>query len=128
MERIVRAQALSDPKAAEMNAPRKIMEINPEHILIKELNRRIKENKDDETAGEIATLLYETSAITSGFPIHDPALLVTRMLKMMTKSMQDQLPQEVVEEMQKAEPIKAPPVEAQTPKAKSSSSDDEHDE
>nr|BAJ98551.1 predicted protein [Hordeum vulgare subsp. vulgare] len=103
MERIVKAQALGNPDAAAMNAPKKILEINPDHVLVKELNRRVKEDPEDQIALEMAEMLYETSAMTSGFPVTNPNKLVNQVLKMMTKSMQENLPQEVVEEVSKME-------------------------
>jgi len=132
MERIVKAQALGDPKAAAMNAPKKIMEINPDHVLIKELNRRVKEDENDKTALEIAELLYDTSALTSGFPVNNPNQLVNRVLKMMTKSMEADLPKDVVEEVQRLEPIVPHVVteepEAATPKKAAQTEEVDHDE
>jgi len=136
MERIMKAQALADPKAAEFNAPKKVLEINPQHILIQELNRRIKEDKKDPIAIEIAELLYDTSALTSGFTINNQQVFANKVLKMMIASMADKIPQHVVDEVKNLKPIE--PVEPEIISPSSSShthtknvkddSDVDHDE
>eukprot|EP01114_Cavostelium_apophysatum_P011695 TRINITY_DN2609_c0_g1_i1.p1 TRINITY_DN2609_c0_g1~~TRINITY_DN2609_c0_g1_i1.p1 ORF type:complete len:794 (-),score=225.71 TRINITY_DN2609_c0_g1_i1:31-2412(-) len=110
MERIAKAQALADPNAAMLNAPKKILEINPDHGLIKELNRRVKENKEDPVAIELAELIYEVALLTTGFEVADSALFASRVLAMMVKSHHDELPQEVVEQVGNTQPLKAPEV------------------
>eukprot|EP01116_Phalansterium_solitarium_P013577 TRINITY_DN30971_c0_g1_i1.p1 TRINITY_DN30971_c0_g1~~TRINITY_DN30971_c0_g1_i1.p1 ORF type:complete len:810 (-),score=442.35 TRINITY_DN30971_c0_g1_i1:500-2929(-) len=85
MERIIKAQALADPKSAANYAPRKILEINPRHPIVKELLRRVQEDeKGDETAKDIVGLLYDTAALTSGFTLDDAPSFATRIVKMMS--------------------------------------------
>jgi len=71
MERIMRAQALQHNKSVYNS--KKILEINPNHPIIKELLKRIVENGDDESAKVTATVLYETAVLSSGFNVDDPA-------------------------------------------------------
>ena len=47
---------------------RKILEINPEHSIVRGIKTLLVE-KDEERARDLAELLYETSLITSGFQV-----------------------------------------------------------
>jgi len=72
MEKIHKAQAYgnSNPQANS----KKILEINPNHPVIKELLERVKgqdENVDKETT-EFATILYDAALLNSGYSIADP--------------------------------------------------------
>jgi heat shock protein beta len=71
MEAISRAQAYSssDKQHPFMNSKR-VLEINPAHPVIKELLDRVKEGADDDTK-EMATVLYETALLNSGYSLHD---------------------------------------------------------
>mmetsp|Transcript_21130 Transcript_21130/g.46267 ORF Transcript_21130/g.46267 Transcript_21130/m.46267 type:complete len:805 (+) Transcript_21130:53-2467(+) len=71
MERIMRTQAMGDARSLEYMKGRKILEINPEHDIIKGLKTLLDE-KDEERAGDLAELLFETSLITSGFQVDSP--------------------------------------------------------
>lgn len=80
MERIMKAQALRDVSTSFMTASKKTMEINVDHVIIKELNRQVqtqgKVNKD------IINLIYETALITSGFAMDDPSVFSGRIHRM----------------------------------------------
>eukprot|EP00667_Euglena_gracilis_P003380 EG_transcript_3387 len=82
MERIMKGQALGDSSQGGQVAKR-IMEINHRHPIVDELRRRVKENSEDPTAKETATLLYEVAALRSGFAIDDTASFADRMHKFM---------------------------------------------
>jgi len=84
MERIFKAQALADKnsQAAGFN-PRKILQINPRHPIVKELQRRVETDAADSTARDISWLLYDTGALTSGFSLDDPASFSARIVRMM---------------------------------------------
>jgi len=71
MERISRAQAYAtaDKQHPFMNSKR-VLEINPAHPIIKELLERVKEGADSDTA-DLATVLYETALLNSGYNLHD---------------------------------------------------------
>lgn len=47
---------------------RKIMEINPDHDVIRGLKTLVEE-KDEDRARDLAELLFETSLLTSGFQV-----------------------------------------------------------
>jgi len=87
MERLVKAQALTDKSMATMYKPKKVMEINPKHPIIQELNRRIRENEEDATAKDIANMLFDTAALRSGFELEKPEGFADLLTKMLQKNM-----------------------------------------
>jgi heat shock protein beta len=86
MERIMKGQALADSSQTGQVAKR-IMEINHRHPVVDELRRRVKENEDDQTAKDTATLMYEVAALRSGFQLEDTSSFADRMHKFMKVSL-----------------------------------------
>jgi len=84
MERIIKAQALGVKGSQAPYVPKKILEINPRHPILKELLRRVSADKDDETAKVTASVLYETAVLSSGYSIDDPADFAGWIHKMMS--------------------------------------------
>jgi len=91
MERIIKAQALGDnnkdnnPYAQYMKGPNKIMEINPKHPVIIELNNRIKSNDEDPEAKRTIELLYQTASLRSGYPIKNQEDFAERIFELMKR-------------------------------------------
>jgi heat shock protein beta len=71
MERIARAQALSDSEQATFMRGQRTLEINPRHPLIRELRSRWEDNPDDSQLKKNAKLLYESCLMESGFLLDD---------------------------------------------------------
>eukprot|EP01132_Coremiostelium_polycephalum_P010072 gene10072-12347_t len=87
MERIMKAQSFANPSAQMPFIPKKVMEINPDHPLIKQILSRLNEfGKDDEVSKISANVLYETSALTSGYNIENPTNFSNWIYKMMLMS------------------------------------------
>jgi len=107
MERIIKAQALSDPKSSQFYIPKRILEINPRHPIIKELNERIKQDESDPMAADIAELMYETAALSSGFTLEEPADLATKINRLLfnTLNIDPNTPIEEEEEPVATEPV-----------------------
>ena len=62
-------QALGDAERASYMKGKRILEINPHHPLIKELKQRFEADKDSSTTASLASLLYETALLESGFQV-----------------------------------------------------------
>ena len=63
----MRSQAFSDPSKAQYLNSQKVMEINPRHPLIVELNSKVESDPDSEETKDIAWLLHDTALLQSGF-------------------------------------------------------------
>lgn len=99
MERIMQAQAYSQGKETNFYATqKKTMEINPRHPLIKELQRRVEADEQDETTGDLAQVLYETAMLRSGFTLKDSGDFAKRIERMMRLSLGVDLTAEVEQE------------------------------
>lgn len=69
----------------DQSVPKKIMEINKDHKLVRNLLKVYKADAQDEYISQVAEQLYETSLLLEGY-LHDPHKLVNRVNKMMEES------------------------------------------
>ena len=58
------------------------MEMNPNHSIIKSLKERVKSANNEPMIRDLVSLLYESSLISSGFSIEEPATFVNRINNM----------------------------------------------
>ncbi|XP_076930416.1 heat shock protein 90-5, chloroplastic-like [Bidens hawaiensis] len=83
MERLMKAQTLGDASTLEFMRGRRIMEVNPDHPIIKDLNAACKNAPESSEAKRAVDLLYETALIASGFTPDSPAELGGKIYEMM---------------------------------------------
>ncbi|GAV59072.1 HSP90 domain-containing protein/HATPase_c_3 domain-containing protein [Cephalotus follicularis] len=83
MERLMKAQALGDSSSLEFMRGRRILEVNSDHPIIKDLNAACKYAPDSADAKRAVDLLYDTALISSGFTPDSPAELGNKIYEMM---------------------------------------------
>merc|ERR1712242_84820 len=82
MERIMKAQALRDTSTMGYMAAKKHLEINPDHSIIANLKDKADVDKNDKSVKDLVMLLFETSLLSSGFSLEDPAIHAQRIHRM----------------------------------------------
>ncbi|KAH9707798.1 Heat shock protein 90-5 [Citrus sinensis] len=87
MERLMKAQALGDTSSLEFMRGRRILEINPDHPIVKDLNAACKNAPDSTDAKRAVDLLYDTALISSGFTPDSPADLGNKIYEMMAMAL-----------------------------------------
>jgi len=86
-EKIMKAQAFQNKDQLSMMAGRKTLEINVNHPVIIDLLNKVKADKEDAAALDSAQVLFQTALIESGYEIADPAALVNRVYRLMSKEL-----------------------------------------
>ena len=104
MERIMKAQALSDDGRMAYMRGRKTLEINPGHPIIKTLKDKSEDDADDEDTKRTALIMYETALLESGFMFEEPKGFAGRLFDMVRRDLGVEADAEVEEPDADAEP------------------------
>uniref|UniRef100_A0A3B5N1X9 Endoplasmin n=1 Tax=Xiphophorus couchianus TaxID=32473 RepID=A0A3B5N1X9_9TELE len=90
MERIMKAQAYQTGKDISTNyyaSQKKTLEINPKHPLVKQMLNRVNADAEDQTASDLAVVLFETATLRSGYQLADTKAYGDRIERMLRLSM-----------------------------------------
>merc|ERR1711936_512877 len=90
MQKIIQAQTHSKTQDMQRDYylnQKKTLEINPRHPLIKELLRRVEDNPEDKTAKDMATMMFNTATLRSGFSLKDTVNFAESIEKMMRETL-----------------------------------------
>merc|ERR1712159_760777 len=86
-EKIMKAQAFQNKDQISMMSGRKTLEVNANHPVVIDLLNKIKDDKENPAAIDTAQVLFQTALIESGYDIADPAALVNRVYRLMSKEL-----------------------------------------
>merc|ERR1712013_281037 len=115
MQKIIQSQTHSKTQDMQRDYylnQKKTLEINPRHPLIKELLRRVEDNPEDKTAKEMATMMFNTATLRSGFSLKDTVNFAESIEKMMRETLGVDADEQVEEEEEDEEDV----VEEDAPK------------
>ncbi|KAK7890974.1 hypothetical protein WMY93_022937 [Mugilogobius chulae] len=107
MERIMKAQAYQTGKDISTNyyaSQKKTLEINPKHPLIKQMLKRVNDDAEDQTASDLAVVLFETATLRSGYQLADTKAYGDRIERMLRLSMNVPLEEQIEEDPEEEEP------------------------
>ncbi|CAK9818257.1 Hsp90b1 [Anthophora quadrimaculata] len=97
-------QKTDDPQKTYYLNQKKTLEINPRHPLIKELLHRVENDANDQTAKDIALMMFRTATLRSGYMLRETASFADSVEQLLRKTLGislDEAPEE--EEIQEEE-------------------------
>jgi molecular chaperone HtpG len=80
LERVLRATQKDAPRT------RRILEVNPEHAILKNLDALRQKDPGDPKLADWASLLYEQALLAEGSPVDDPARFASRLTALLTEA------------------------------------------
>lgn len=101
MQRYMRAQAVAaGSEVGDLDSMNKVvMEINPNHPIVKDLDKMVKGDKESEATKDYAMLLFDVAGLTSGYEVDDMSSFAKRVMGLMSSGTIEAIPDaEVVDE------------------------------
>ncbi|XP_035740390.1 endoplasmin-like [Vespa mandarinia] len=108
-------QKSDDPQKTYYLNQKKTLEINPRHPLIRELLHRIQVDPSDQTAKDIAIMMFRTATLRSGYMLKETASFADSVEQLMRKTLGislDEVPEE--EEIQEEDTVSSTETEQVT--------------
>jgi heat shock protein beta len=100
MQRYMRAQAVSS--GGDINGidamNKAVLEINPNHPIVQDLDRMVKGDKDSEELKNFALLMYDVASMTSGYDVSDMKSFASRVMRLMNEKVVSTVQDVVVED------------------------------
>jgi len=90
MQKIIQSQTHSKTQDMQRDYylnQKKTLEVNPRHPLIKELLRRVEDNPADQTAKDMALMMFNTATLRSGFNLKDTVNFAEQIELMMRQTL-----------------------------------------
>merc|ERR1712112_606696 len=90
MQKIIQSQTHSKTQDMQRDYylnQKKTLEVNPRHPLIKELLRRVEDNPADQTAKDMAVMMFNTATLRSGFNLKDTVNFAEQIELMMRQTL-----------------------------------------
>jgi len=105
MERLIRAQTMRSPdqQINLRSLPTRVLELNPQHPLIRAMTTRFNAGNTDSTLRRAAKLIYHTALATSGYIDDEPEDLATTVYAVLSETLDAPLNSDDVEVPQKQE-------------------------
>merc|ERR1712156_210690 len=75
-------KVMKDTSTMGYMAAKKHLEINPDHSIVETLRQKAEADKNDKSVKDLVHLLFETSLLSSGFSLEDPAIHAQRIHRM----------------------------------------------
>ncbi|XP_017877302.1 endoplasmin [Ceratina calcarata] len=94
-------QKSDDPQKTYYLNQKKTLEINPRHSLMRELLRRVELDTADQTAKDIAIMMFRTATLRSGYMLRETASFADSVEQLMKKTLGislDEVPEEEIQE------------------------------
>jgi HSP90 family molecular chaperone len=131
MQRIVKGSTLQSHEG--VMAPKKTLEINVHHPILKAINDKIVEDAEDASLVDMANILLDSALVTSGFTVTDYAPFYNRMTKVISAGLgldpnakaEEEIPDEPEAQDDEDEPA---PKKEKKPKRKAQDDDEGHEE
>merc|ERR1711872_320536 len=101
MQKIIQSQTHSKTQDMQRDYylnQKKALEINVRHPLIKELLRRVEDNPSDETAKEMALMMFNTATLRSGYMLKDTVAFANHIENIMRQTLGVDADEQVDEE------------------------------
>merc|ERR1712232_1359661 len=84
MQRYMRAQSVAQGAEMNENMNQAVLEINPNHPMIQDLDKMVKGAQDDEETKNFAMLVYDVASMTSGYEVADAGDFAKRVMSLMS--------------------------------------------